>query len=337
MATIRDVAQIANVSVATVSRVLNGSSKVSDKAREAVLKAQKELDFVLNANARALAHQDSETIGIVVSDLSDPYFGLMVKYCENAARQSGNSLIVTQGFHDEQREIMAIDNLISRNCRGMIVHALRIDDEKLSHYMQKVPTMILINRTLKGFEERCLNIDNVSGYYLVGQELIKKGHKKIAFVGSSHTIADAAERLEGLKKALLENDIKMDESLIVLREPYLEGGFDAASELIEKMQQGHKFTAVACYNDYLAAGTMARLTEAGYKIPEDISVVGFDDLYLARCTNPPLTTVHHPVDQIACLAIEMSIALFKQKHIKKNHFDISLVQRKSVRDLSVAN
>lgn len=334
MYTIRDVAQRANVSVATVSRVLNGSSKVSDKTKEAVLKAQKELDFVLNANARALAHQDSETIGIVVSDLSDPYFGLMVKCCENEARQTGNSLIVTQGFHDVEREIMAIDTLISHHCKGMIVHALRIDDKKLTHYMQKVPSMVLVNRELPGFENRCINIDNNLGAYLVGQELCKKGHKKIAYVGSSHIIIDASQRLNGIKQALSEHNLTLDENLIIQREPYLEGGFDAAAELLDKIEHGHTFTAVACYNDYLAAGVMARLTEAGYKIPEDISVIGFDDLYLARCTNPPLTTIHHPVDVMAKHAVDLTIKLHKGKNIEQGAFDVYLVPRKSVKNIN---
>ena len=136
MATIRDVAKLAGVSVATVSRVLNGSSKVSQQSREAVLKAQHELDFHLNASARTLARKDSEIIGVTVSDLSDPYFGCMVKACENAARRLSCSLIVCQGFHEEQREIVAIDTLLTHHCRGLIVHALTIPDDHMADYLR---------------------------------------------------------------------------------------------------------------------------------------------------------------------------------------------------------
>lgn len=334
MATIKDVAKKANVSVATVSRVLNGSPKVSNKAREAVLVAQQELNFYLNANARALAHQDSETIGVVVSDLSDPYFGLMVKSCENSARANNCTLIVSQGFHDEQREINAIESLISHQCRGLIVHALKISDEKLITYMKRFNSMVLINRVLKGFEDRCININNVKGGYIATRELILNGHKKIAFVTSSHTILDARERVEGYKQALHEANIEVNENLIVKTEPYLEGGALAAYDLLNMKNTINDFTAIACYNDYMAAGIIAKFTEAGYKIPDDISITGFDDLYLSRCLNPSLTTVNQPVSKMAIEATELSIHLFKGKPYKLPDFNVSLTIRKSIKKIN---
>lgn len=329
MPTIRDVARLANVSVATVSRVLNGSSKVSEQSRRAVLEAQKELSFCLNANARALAHQDSEIIGATVPDLYDPYFGALIRSCERTAQLQGFTLLVLQTFHDVERERRAIDTLLSHQCRGLIIHALTLPEDELADYMRRVPFMVLINRTLKGFEERCVGIDDLKGEYLVVKELLSQGHRDIAFVGSNHRIHDAFDRHAGYVKALKEAGITPDPHLLINVEPYMEGGAEAARELLARKVP---FTAVACYNDYMAAGFMAELGEAGYRVPDDISVTGFDDLFLASCLTPKLTTVHHPVDEMGKEAVLLSTSLYNhdEEPYKLTNFDVSVVRRKSV-------
>ena len=329
MATIRDVAKLANVSVATVSRVLNGSSKVSAQAREAVLKAQRELDFHLNANARTLARKDSEIIGVTVSDLSDPYFGSMVRACENAAHKLGCSLLVCQGLHEEQREIVAIENLLSHHCRGMIVHALTVPDERLSDYMRRVPSMVLINREIPGFEDRCVNIDNEHGEYLAVSQLIAAGHRDIAYVGSRHSILDAKERLAGYQRALKSHNLPLKPSLVVADEPLLDGGVRAAKELISR---GVSFTAVAVYNDTMAAGLISVLNEMGISVPDDVSVVGFDDIMLARCLNPPLSTITNPVEEMGEAAVRLSSSLYHKDRqaAALPEFEVRFVSRKSI-------
>lgn len=328
MATIKDVAKRAHVSVATVSRVLNGSAKVSEQTRKAVLAAQQELSFYLNANAKALAQQDSHIIGATVPDMADPYFGTMIRACERAAQPLGCTLMAIQGFHDAKREEQAIVSLISHQCRGLIIHALSMKEEVLADYMERIPYLVVINRTIKGFEGRCINIDNVKGEYLAVKELIAQGHRKIAYIGSSHKIPDSAERLQGYKRALQEAGIKFDPNLMVAYEPYLEGGTQAALDLLKRKV---KFTAVACYNDFMAAGAMSVLSEAGFKIPDDISVAGFDDLFLASCLIPKLTTVHHPVEEMARGAVLLSSALYAHEEPEPlPEFEVSLVKRKSV-------
>lgn len=329
MPTIRDVAKLAGVSVATVSRVLNNSSKVSEQARAAVLKAQRELDFHLNANARTLARKDSEIIGVTVSDMSDPYFGCMVRACENAAHKIGCSLLVCQGFHEAEREIVAIENLLSHHCRGMIVHALTISDEKLSAYMRRVPSMVLINRAIKGFADRCVNIDNEKGEYLAVSQLIAAGHSAIAYVGSRHNIDDAKQRLSGFRKAMVEHNLPIHQRLMVADEPSLEGGIRAARELFSRQVP---FTAVAVYNDTMAAGLMSVFQEKGIAIPQDVSVVGFDDIMLARCLNPPLSTITNPVNEMGEAAVRLSSSLYHKDHQAAAipDFEVRFVQRRSI-------
>lgn len=329
MATIRDVAKLANVSVATVSRVLNGSPKVSAQARAAVLTAQKELDFHLNANARTLARRDSEIIGITVSDVSDPYFGSMVRACEDEARKLGCTLLVCQGFHEAEREITAIENLLSHRCRCFIVHALTMSDAALGEYLRRVPSMVLINRIVKGFENRCVNIDNEKGEYMAVEHLLSRGHRKIAYVGSSHNILDSKQRLSGYKKALRAHGISFDKKLYAAGEPLLEGGIRAAHDLLER---GVDFTAAAIYNDTMAAGFISVLHQHGITVPDDVSVVGFDDILLARCLIPPLSTVVNPVEKMGAAAVRLSNALH-QKMIEEAvlpDFTVSFVERSTV-------
>lgn len=337
MATIRDVARKANVSVATVSRVLNGSTKVSQKSKDAVLAAQKELGFYLNANARALAQRDSHTIGIVVSDVSDPYFGAMIRACDDAIHDKGYNLIVGQGYHNAEREHRAIDDIISYQCRGLIVHALALDEATLRSYLDTVPYMVLINRVIPGYESRCLACDNYQGERLAVNELIAHGHRKIAYINSSHSILDAQERLQGYIDSLTAHGIKFDPRLVFSGEPALEGGAHAAQELLAHLKPGTDFTAVACYSDVMAAGLMGVFHHHKISIPDDISLTGFDNLFLGRCLIPALTTIDNPVKLMAEEAIARSLTLYEGNSIGAPHrIDVSLITRDSIRDITKA-
>lgn len=331
MPTIRDVARLANVSVATVSRVLNGSSKVSQRSKDAVLRAQKELGFYLNANARALAQRDSHTIGVVVSQISDPYFGEAVQACDDSVHDLGYNLLVGQGYHNAEREKRAIDDLISYQCRGLIVHALALSEEELSAYMDTIPYMVLINRVLKGYEDRCINCDNYLGACLAVDELIAHGHRKIAYVNSSHTILDTTERLQGYFDTLKKHGIECNDKLVFSGSPSLQGGSDAAEQLLKVLHVGEDFTAIACYSDVMAAGVMATLHRNKIRIPEDVSITGFDNLFLSTCLTPALTTVNNPVRQMAEEALRRSLDLYEGKPIAgPRRVDVNLICRESV-------
>ena len=160
MATIKDVARLAGVSVATVSRVINDSPKASDASRQAVQSAMESLNYHPNANARALAQQSTETIGLVVGDVSDPFFGAMVKAVEQVSYQTGNFLLIGNGYHNEQKERQAIEQLIRHRCAALVVHAKMIPDAELIHLMKQMPGMVIINRIIPGFEKRCVGLDD---------------------------------------------------------------------------------------------------------------------------------------------------------------------------------
>lgn len=337
MSTIRDVARKANVSIASVSRVINNSPRVSPSVREAVLQAQRELNFHPNANARALAQRDYRTIGMVVSDVADPYFATAIKASDDAIQPYGLSLLVAQGHHDAERERNAIESLIAYKCRGLVVHAMAIDDDEMSMYMEQMPSMVLINRVIPGYETRCLNTDNYEGERMAVNELIANGHSKIAFFNSEHEILDARERLQGYVDTLTANGINFNPGLVFSAPPSLEGGTQAARELLKRCTPGKDFTAIACYSDVMAAGAIPYFYSQGLKVPGDISITGFDNLYLSYSMWPALTTVDNPIIKMAEEAVLRTIKLYSNETVEAPHrMDVSLVRRDSVLNITGA-
>eukprot|EP01084_Bolivina_argentea_P145992 255761_1 len=179
MATIKDVARLAGVSVATVSRVINNSPKASEASRLAVHSAMESLSYHPNANARALAQQTTETVGLVVGDVSDPFFGAMVKAVEQVAYHTGNFLLIGNGYHNEQKERQAIEQLIRHRCAALVVHAKMIPDADLASLMKQMPGMVLINRILPGFENRCIALDDRYGAWLATRHAFFRENLKL--------------------------------------------------------------------------------------------------------------------------------------------------------------
>jgi len=329
MATIKDVAKLAGVSVATVSRVINQSPKASESSRLAVTSAMEQLQYHPNANARALAQQSTETIGLVVGDVADPFFGAMVKAVDEVAWQTGNFLLIGNGYHNEQKERQAIEQLMRHRCAALVVHAKKIPDSELIGLMKQIPGMVLVNRLLPGFENRCIALDDRYGAWLATRHLIQQGHKNIAFICSTHAISDAQDRLQGYYDALREHNLMENERLVAFGEPDEMGGEQAMTELLGR---GKNFTAVACYNDSMAAGALAVLSDNGVRIPEEMSLIGFDDVLVSRYVRPRLTTVRYPIVTMAQQAAELALALASNAPLPEvtNMFSPTLVRRHSV-------
>ncbi|AWH89451.1 HTH-type transcriptional regulator GalR [Limnobaculum parvum] len=332
MATIKDVAKLAGVSVATVSRVINNSPKARGATRESVLNAMEQLQYHPNANARALARQTTGTIGLIVSDVSDPFFGTMVKATEQVASDSGNFLLIGNGYHDEHKERQAIEQLIRHQCAALVVHAKAMSDEELRGLMSHIPGMVLINRILPGLEPRCIALDDRYGSHLATQYLIQQGHRNIGIICSDHKISDAEDRLQGYLDALKEHNITINTKRIAYAPPDESGGEKALIELLERNQQ---ITAVVCYNDTMAAGALSVLSDNNIKVPEHISLIGFDDVLIARYLRPGLTTIRYPVVSMAKQAAELALSLSQGKPLADitNLFHPTLVKRHSVAPL----
>lgn len=304
MTTIRDVARLAGVSVATVSRVLNDSASASKQARERVLSAVSQLDYRPNANAQALANQSSDTIGVVVMDVSDPFFGALVKAVDDVAQRHRKNVLISNSYHQADKERHAIEVLIRQRCSALVVHAKMLSDEELIAFMQSEPGMVLVNRIVPGYEHRCVGLDNVAGALMATRMLLKQGHRNIGYIGSNHDIEDQHQRRQGYLLAMNEAGIKPQQSWQVRADPYLHGGEQAMVELLGRNQQ---LSAVFVYNDSMAVGALATLKENVITVPAHFSVIGFDDLPMSRYTSPHLTTVRYPVCMIAVAATELAL------------------------------
>ncbi|HFS5734078.1 TPA: HTH-type transcriptional regulator GalS [Klebsiella pneumoniae] len=329
MITIRDVARQAGVSVATVSRVLNNSALVSPDTRDVVMKAVTQLGYRPNANAQALATQVSDTIGVVVMDVSDAFFGALVKAVDTVAQQHQKYVLIGNSYHEAEKERHAIEVLIHQRCSALIVHSKALSDDELSDFMQHIPGMVLINRIVPGYAHRCVGLDNVSGALMATRMLLNHGHQRIGYLSSNHGIEDDDMRREGWSKALQEQGIIAPDSWIGSGSPDMQGG-EAA--MVELLGRNLGLTAVFAYNDSMAAGALTTLKDNGIVVPQHLSLIGFDDIPISRYTDPQLTTVRYPVMSMAKLATEMALlgAAGKLDREATHCFMPTLVRRHSV-------
>ncbi|HIB8335067.1 TPA: HTH-type transcriptional regulator GalS [Klebsiella variicola] len=329
MITIRDVARQAGVSVATVSRVLNNSALVSPDTRDAVMKAVTQLGYRPNANAQALATQVSDTIGVVVMDVSDAFFGALVKAVDTVAQQHQKYVLIGNSYHEAETERHAIEVLIRQRCSALIVHSKALSDDELSDFMQHIPGMVLINRIVPGFAHRCVGLDNVSGALMATRMLLNHGHQRIGYLSSNHGIEDDDMRREGWSKALQEQGIIAPDSWVGSGSPDMQGG-EAA--MVELLGRNLGLTAVFAYNDSMAAGALTTLKDNGIVVPQHLSLIGFDDIPISRYTDPQLTTVRYPVMSMAKLATELALlgAAGKLDREATHCFMPTLVRRHSV-------
>ncbi|MDG6895961.1 substrate-binding domain-containing protein [Volucribacter amazonae] len=329
MITIKEVAKQAGVSVATVSRVLNNHSSASPRSRQAVLKAVQQLGYQPNANAQALASQTNSTIGVVVTDVTDAFFAILVKAVDQVAEQYHKNILIGIGYHNAEKEREAIETLIRKRCSCLVVHSKALDDHTLAQYLQQIPGMVIINRTIPHYEQRCVSLDNQKGTFLATESLIQLGHKHIAYIGSSHKITDEKERYRGYVNALSHYHLPLIDYAVAQGSPDFEGGEQA---MIHLLSYNKNLSAVVAYNDSMAAGALSVLHENNIKVPQQFSVVGFDDMPIARYLIPKLTTIRYPIDLMANYAAKLALSLVYQE-IKVNRpiqFNPTLVRRFSL-------
>lgn len=330
MANIREVSKLAQVSVATVSRVINGNKWVSDSTRDKVLAAMKELGYQPNSMAKALATNRSDILGMVVSDLGGPFFGDMMHFAETAVRQEGKHLIITSGHEALESERDAIDFLLKRQVDALLLHVDVISDEALIELSDnhKQP-LVLINRIVPELSDQCIALDNELGGYLATQHLIQLGHKSIACVTGPLFKSDARARLAGYRRALTEANLPYEDHLVI-ESDYQEAGGQAAIARLHR--RGKLFTGVFAHNDHMAIGAMKELQAYGLNVPTDVSIVGYDDMVMARYTTPALTTITIPVGEFGEQAARLALRMLGQVPADtpiQHRFEPILVQRES--------
>ncbi len=297
--TIHDVAEDAGVSTATVSNVLNKTGKVGRATRELVLSSVKRLGYIPNAHARHLASRDSRTLGIIVSDIENPFFPEIIKSFEVRARQLGYDAILSDTNYDPRRTQQAAERMMEHNVRGVAVMtseiSLRLIDELAR---RKIAVTFLDLAPARGYVSN-LRINYSSGVEQIVQYLYKFGHRRIAFVAGKAKLKSNLARLQAYEKSMLK--LGLEPGPVLPGDLRFEGGL-AAGVAIAKLSP--RPTAVMAINDLTAVGVIKGLMKAGIRIPRDISVTGFDDTRLAEYSNPSITTVDVHRDKLGQMAAD---------------------------------
>lgn len=330
--TIEDIAQQAGVSVSTVSRVLNGSTRVSASKRALVLAVIERLQYRPSAVAQGLARGRSMTVGVLVQNITSSFFGLMLWGCEEALEQHAYRPMFASTHWRENSssdEQHALDLLLSRRVDGLIILGGRIGQSQLQPIAEQLP-VIVVGRQVPGFESSCLTVDNHEGAYRATRYLIGLGHTRIAHITGTPTHGDAIERVQGYRRALEESNIPLDPELIVEGQFTEDSGRSAVEQLLGR---GAHFTALFASNDQMAYGAMLTLFTHGFHIPDDISVVGFDDQLHSAYTLPPLTTVRVPITEIGRAAAHTLIRRIEGEEAALPQFHTELTIRASARRL----
>lgn len=329
MATIKQVSEMASVSLATVSRVINTPDKVKPRTRIKVEQAMKQLGYRPNFIAQSLASNKSNTIGYVVPELHGSFFGDMLAGSENILKKANKHMFIAAGHSNEQDEIAAIESLLARRCDALILHLEAISDDYLIDMATQNTEFVVVNRHVPQIAERCFSLDNFKGGYIATQALIRSGHTDIAYISGSLWKEDAAERLKGHKNALADANIAFNP------ERLFEGNFKGSSGyegMLSFLRETPYPTALACANDECAYGAAQAIREKGLHIPEDISIVGFDNIEFSRYFHPQLSTVNYPMREIGETAANWILNhIYQQRPTDITHIFIpELISRESI-------
>ena len=325
--TLIDVARHAGVSPSTVSRILNGTAKVSDIKRQAVMAAIEAMNFAPNQMAQGLKRGKSMTIGIVVQDISSPFFDETLRGVDDGLKGTGYASVIVSGHWNAEEETERIRLLLARKVDGIILLSGRLSDEAILRFGNARP-IVSTGRDLHTRNALGFKLDNEQGAYLAVRHLIDLGHRRIAFITGPENNNDAEERLNGYTRALREADIAVDPNLIVVGDFHEAGGLLAVNQLFEMNQN---FTAVFAANDLSAYGARLCLYRKGIRVPDDISLIGFDDLPGSAYTTPPLTTIRQPLYDIGLIATNALLKLINGEAVQSEIPPLELVVRETTR------
>lgn len=298
---IKDIARIAGVSFSTVSRALNDSPRVNAGTRERIQRTAADMGYLPSAVARSLVTQRTQALGVVFTSVTDPLSAQILHTLEEAARDRGYSLIVSSSGGDPQRESRAIRRLRERRVDGIIVVCGSSGPDPFGGELGAGLAGVTINSAHRGPASHDVQVDHLDGGRQATQHLLELGHRRIGYISGAQEARDSTERRQGYERALEAWGLAPDPDLVVAGNRRPLGGAEAVAQLLALPGPP---TALFCYNDATALGAIRGIRAAGWHVPQDISVVGFDDIDLAPYVEPPLTTVAQPIERLCLAALD---------------------------------
>lgn len=304
MSGLKNVAELAGVSVATVSRVLNGDEVVKEKTKVKVLEAIKKLNYKPNRVAQRLrtTRKTSKLIGLLIPDIQNPFYVDVIRGIEEYAYAHNAAVIIGNFSQDEKKEKLYLDILRSESVDGFVVAPSNEKDLYVKQLISDGFPVVCIDRGLTEVEVDLVKVDNQQGVFNAIEHLIKLGHKRIGFVAGNPSIPTSQERLEGYYQAMKQYNLAVDPSIVLGEKSDYESGTKLTAQLLDFLNPP---TAIFTGNNLLTLGALEVINRRGLRIPENIAIVGFDDVYWANSLNPPLTAVRQPGFEIGKKAMEL--------------------------------
>ena len=303
MATIKDVANLAGVGLGTASRVLSGKGSVSPATLARVQQAIEQLDFRPSHAARSLLSGSSQMIGVYIPVLKGAFYTPILQALHSALHKAGLNMVLSFGIGDGDARRQAVEGLqflTGRGCDGLFLMNGALTDEDVAGFGSKQVPLVVVNRALASLPEQCFAADHVHGGQLAAKALLKFKHKKFAVIAGPADAIDNTERIRGFVDELARAGIDTDQLWIAESDFSPEGGWTCAEKLLAS---GYEFTALFCANDEMAIGALSFFQQAGVAVPEQVSVIGYDDTHSGAFTAPRLTSVHMPMREISLVAL----------------------------------
>ncbi|MCC5908843.1 MAG: LacI family DNA-binding transcriptional regulator [Clostridiaceae bacterium] len=302
MANIREVAKQAGVSVATVSRVLNHPESVSATTMELVLATMEKMQYTPNGFARSLALNRSSTIALLIPNILNPLYPQIAKGVEDVAHQKGYNILLCNTEENKEKERDYLDMLIEKRVGGFILTSSQLENKDLQKIKNQNVPFVMVGRNIEDIDANMVFTDYYMGAYQITQHLIEVGYSKIAHITGSLNQIENLEKRRGYEKALEEAGISLQSQYIVEGNNEIEGGYLGAKKLLKSKE---KPQAIFAANDLMAIGAIDAIKSSGLHIPEDVAIVGFDDITMAALIEPKLTTISQPVYKMGLIAARL--------------------------------
>jgi len=328
--TLKDIAIDTGFSINTVSRALNDKAEVHAATKEKILAAASRLGYRANRLAKGLRSNKTGTIGVVVTDVANPFFSALVKGIAKAARELDYSIILQDSDENYAGEQEAIHVLLAEQVDGILITPVQSDKETIASLSQARFPFVLVGRYFQDLDTNYVVPDDYRGGLLATEHLLSQGYRRIAMVNGPLHISSARERFQGYADAQARHGIAVDRSLVVTGALTVGEGFDLARSILKRTPPP---SAIVTYSDFVAFGVMQAVREVGLSIPEDVAVVGFDDVWMASCVQVPLTTIRSPKEELGRQAMQLLVRRLRDDQstaeTDKLKLDVQLVIRES--------